>query len=299
MNLEHKVILGIAFFFGILLLLGWVFLNEEARMAEFTEQYEARSIEAGAALFETHCAACHGPRGLGSGRAPALNNPRLFNGERLAEMNWAGSLEDYIQNAIAAGRPNSGTYWPEAMPTWAEDLGGPLRPDQVDNLTRFVMNWETTALDEDNPPQIIQDFVLPGAAAGEAELQIMASGEPVGVDFSAADLPPGDPARGEALYVSNELGCASCHTGGVVGPSTEGTLTRVQERLATVPELEGYTAEQYLVESILMPNAYLVPDEGAAVYSSGGISLMQQNYATRIDAQDLADLVAYLMTLTG
>ena len=36
MKMEHKVVLGTAFFFGILLLFGWVALNEDGRMAEFT-----------------------------------------------------------------------------------------------------------------------------------------------------------------------------------------------------------------------------------------------------------------------
>jgi len=72
-------------------------------------------------------------------------------------------------------------------------------------------------------------------------------------------------------------------------------VTRAGERIATVPALAGYTVEQYLIESILVPNAYLVPNEGSKVYSTGGISIMQQNYSDRIDAQDLADLVAYLL----
>ncbi|GAB4568893.1 MAG: hypothetical protein Kow0077_00480 [Anaerolineae bacterium] len=295
MRIETKVILGTAFFFGIILLVGWVALNEEGRMAEFTAQYEARSIERGATIFESNCSACHGRSGQGSGRAPALNNPRLFNGERLAEVNWAGGLFDYVENAIAAGRPNSGAYWPEAMPTWGQDYGGPLRSDQVQDVTRFVMNWESSALDEENPPEVVQDFIVPGIRE-EGDLQIMASGQPVGVEVNADELPAGDAARGEALYNSNELGCSSCHLGGVIAPPTEGSYTRAQERVATVPELAGYTPEQYLVESILQPNAYLVPNEQGKVYHTGGISIMQQNYSTRIDAQDLADLVEYLKT---
>jgi mono/diheme cytochrome c family protein len=293
MSIDNKVILGTAFVFGLLLMVGWVALNEDARMTEFTAQYAGRSTERGATLFESNCSACHGRFGQGSGRAPALNNPRLFNGERLAEMNWVGGLSDYIENAIGAGRPNSGAYWPEAMPTWGQEYGGPLRTDQVQDVTRFVMNWESSALDEANPPEVVQDFIVPGIRE-EGDLQILASGEPVGVDVTVADLPVGDPARGEALYTSNELGCSSCHMGGVIAPATEGSYLRVQERVTSTPELAGYTADQYLVESILLPNAFLVPNEQGKVYSVGGISTMQQNYSTRIDAQDLADLVAYL-----
>lgn len=293
MRIDTKVILGTAFFFGLLLMAGWVAFNEEGRMTEFTVQYEARSIERGATLFESNCSSCHGFYGQGSGRAPALNNPTLFNGERLEEMNWPGGLYDYVENAVAAGRPNSGSYWPEAMPTWGQEYGGPLRGDQVQDVTRFVMNWERQALDEDNPPEVVQDFILPGIRE-EGDLSILASGTPVGSAITVEELPQGDPMRGELLYTSNELGCSSCHMGGVIAPPTEGSMTRAQERVATVPELAGYSPEQYLLESILVPNAYLVPNEQGKVYHTGGISTMQQNYSDRIDAQDLADLLAYL-----
>lgn len=295
MKMEQKIVLGTAFFFGLLLLIGWVFINEDGRMAEFTVQYEARAIERGATIFESNCATCHGASGQGSGRAPALLNPKLFNGERLAEMGWAGGLFDYIENAVAAGRPNSGSYWPESMPTWGQEYGGPLRPDQVRDMVRFIMNWEGAALDEENPPAVVQDFILPGIRE-EAGLVIMASGEPVGLDVTFADLPAGDAVRGGELYASIELGCSGCHMGGVVAPNITGTAVRAAQRVADVPELQGYSVEQYLVESILVPNAYLVPNEGNATYSAAGTSIMQQNYSTRIDAQDLADLVAYLGT---
>ena len=297
MKIDQKVILGTVFFLGILLLVGWVAIKEESRISEFETQFTSRSLERGATIFESTCSPCHGRNGQGSGRAPALNNPALFNGDRLGQMKWAGSLQDYIQNAIAAGRPNSSSYWPEAMPTWGQDYGGPLRSDEVLDLTRFVMNWRSTALDEQNPPEVVQDFVLPGIRE-EGNLQIMASGQPAGIEVNFADLPPGDATRGETLYTSNELGCSSCHLGGVIGPDTIGTATRAAERVATVPELAGYTVGQYFVESILQPNAYIVPNQGSSNYSAGGISLMQQNYSDRIDTQDLADLVAYLMTQT-
>ncbi len=295
MKIETRIVLGTAFFLGLLLIVGWVALNEEGRMAEFTVQYEARSLERGATIWESNCSACHGAFGQGSGRAPALNNPRLFNGERLQEMKWAGGLYAYVENAISAGRPASVAYWPEAMPTWGQQYGGPLRTDQIRDVTRFVLNWEASALDEQNPPEVVQDFILPGVRE-EGDLQIMASGQPVGTGLATLELPVGDPVRGERLYNSNELGCSSCHMGGVIAPPTEGTVTRAEQRIATVAALANYTVEQYLIESILVPNAYLVPNEGSKVYATGGISIMQQNYSDRIDAQDLADLVAYLLT---
>jgi mono/diheme cytochrome c family protein len=71
---------GIFSFTGIMILVFWIAINEPARMDEFTERSDGRSVEAGALLFESNCSTCHGTEGLGqAGRAPALNNPFLLN----------------------------------------------------------------------------------------------------------------------------------------------------------------------------------------------------------------------------
>src|ERR1044071_4475311 len=77
-NFQQRVLLGTATFVGTLLLVGWVAINEPARMQVFTDQYHGRSIENGAILFLNNCTTCHGIDAKGSGRAPALNNPMLF-----------------------------------------------------------------------------------------------------------------------------------------------------------------------------------------------------------------------------
>src|SRR5689334_20406177 len=78
-NFQQRVLLGTATFVGTLLLVGWVTINEPARMQVFTDQYHGRSIENGAILFLNNCSTCHGVDGKGqTGVAPALNNPMLF-----------------------------------------------------------------------------------------------------------------------------------------------------------------------------------------------------------------------------
>jgi mono/diheme cytochrome c family protein len=77
-NFQHRLFVGIATFVGMLLLVGWVAVNEPARMEVFTQQYQGRSIEAGAAIFLNNCSLCHGVDGKGTGKGPALNNPMLF-----------------------------------------------------------------------------------------------------------------------------------------------------------------------------------------------------------------------------
>ena len=97
-------------FFSLLLLTGtavvliFVGLNEETRMAISEQHQEAQSIELGAELFEINCRGCHGLRGEGiPGLAPPLNDAHFFT-QRMGEVGWQGGLEDYVIATIASGR---------------------------------------------------------------------------------------------------------------------------------------------------------------------------------------------------
>ena len=117
-------------------------------------------------------------------------------------------------------------------------------------------------------------------------------GSDVDVAMSELETVDGDSFNGQLLYNGlevgldgSELGCAGCHNG-ETAPVIEGTYTRVVEERLTLPEFEDYTPEQYLIESILHPSAYIIP-EFASVQ-------MPANYGGRLDAQQLADLIEYL-----
>jgi cytochrome c2 len=98
--------------------------------------------------------------------------------------------------------------------------------------------------------------------------------------------------RGEELYKSTTIGtasapgCSTCHSleAGVtlVGPSHAGVATRAE---TAVP---GMSAADYLEQSIREPNAVVV--EG---FSPG---VMYANYDRELSDQDIADLVAFLLT---
>ena len=81
------------------------------------------------------------------------------------------------------------------------------------------------------------------------------------------------------------LGCAGCHSGGVIGPALS-DLSYIEEDILTLAQFEGYTLTDYLVEAIYNPNAYV-----SELYAEG---IMPGNYRDQIGLQDLADLVAYL-----
>ena len=254
-------------------------LNEEERMATFELGQRAQAIEVGAELFEINCSGCHGPQGEGvPGLCPPLND-RYFFDQRLEDVKWSGSLDDYIVSTVSTGRLNSTR--PElysgggvpAMPTWSEAYGGPLRDDQIRNIAQFVMNWEPSA------PDRTQSTVP--------------SGPSVGTDITVV-LPEGDPVAGEAL--ANSQGCVGCHISTNTGPawlpteSDPGIGSRAETRLID-PLYTGNASspEGYLLESIVLPNEYIV---------DGFVgNIMPGNYGDSLSAQDSADLLAYMLTL--
>ena len=277
--MKGQIALGLLAFLALIGVLVLVGVGEPNRMAEFTAAYDSRQIETGASLFEQSCRPCHGPQGQGiGGVAPALNAPDLFDGSRLAAVGFSGTLPDYVRGVIAAGRPvpSAGTNYPQRMPTWGAEYGGPLRADQVDALVAYVLNWQDRAL------------------AGSGAATPAPTGPTVGSDITVA-LPAGDASRGKAL-AEGGLGCTGCHVLAAVGPlwPAEGGEPGVGARAETRFQASGYTgnatsAEQYLFESSVLPNAYVV--DGFQP------NIMPQNYAERLSAQDMADLLAYMLSL--
>lgn len=261
--------------------LSYVAITETTRMESFTRAYDSRRIEVGAALFENNCRSCHGPQGEGiPGVAPSINAADLFNGERLASVGFSGTIEDYVEGVIAYGRPvpSAGTSYPQRMPTWGQEYGGPLRQDQIEGLVAFIMNWEDRAL----------------AASGEGTVAI-GEGEAVGVDVTVS-LPDGDAQAGATLAQSAEAGCSACHELAAVGPAwaAEGNQPGIGERAELRIAQDDYngvaeTAIQYLLESIVHTDAFVVEGFGAG--------LMPQDYGQRLTAQQTADLIAYMLSL--
>ena len=104
----------------------------------------------------------------------------------------------------------------------------------------------------------------------------------------------GDPARGSEIFhngVNGAPACAVCHStsqttftrGAIsVAPNLYGLSQRAGSRL------EGVAAQDYLFNSITQPSNFVV---------DGFQNLMYPKYAEELSKQDLADLIAYLMTL--
>lgn len=264
-NIQLQIILGTIFVLlsaAILIVMG---VREPQRLADFEVQQRAEQIEFGASVFITNCTICHGTQAQGIvGRAPSLRSEHFFT-DRLAEIGWQGSLEEYIVSVVTVGRqvstrpelyPGDGI---PAMPTWGEKFGGPLRDDQIRAVAAFIMNFEAYALGLEPTP-------VPVVA-------VVDQTDPV--------------ALGRLVFV--ETGCVACHTvsglsSGTVGPVLDGIASRAAERVG------GMDAEEYLRQSILEPGAHIV---------EGFDDLMPPDIASGLSAEQLDNLVAFLLSLEG
>jgi nitric oxide reductase subunit C len=103
-------------------------------------------------------------------------------------------------------------------------------------------------------------------------------------------LPASDAKNGQALFASQ--GCAACHSlkpeEKIVGPSLAGIGKTAADRIKS-PDYKGKakTGELYIKESILDPSAYIVP---------GFPDAMLKDFGKKLNAQQLADIIAFLQT---
>jgi nitric oxide reductase subunit C len=109
----------------------------------------------------------------------------------------------------------------------------------------------------------------------------------------------GDAAGGAKLY--HTLPCASCHDisrpwpGGDICPNL-GNIATEAARIVRQRDYQGRAkdAAGYIRESIVDPNAYIVP--GPAYRQADGQSVMPKNFAQTLTPAQLDDLVAFLLT---
>lgn len=280
--MQIKIVIGTIAFMLTMIVFGYAALREPARLEEWAAASEARQIEQGAAVYHSNCASCHGENGraeecygpdgelTGCAGLPLARAELLCLTEgtspRMDERNWEGTLESFIGSTVAAGRSVNG------MPTWGAEYGGPLEAYQVENVTKFIVNWRTEAMCSLPTPTPVP---WP-ATVGELANQVTP-----------------DPAAGQQLYEIT-YGCSACHgklddpgsnaVGPWAGDFADVGATRV----------DGYTAADYMYESILLPSAYIAPDCPTGP-CAGPPSGMPANFGTRMSLQDMADVIAYLL----
>ncbi len=187
--MQRNLTAGLIITMAIMVIIVVVWVREPGRIANEAERQKARSIERGAVLFGGYCAGCHGLRGEGvAGLTPPLNVEDLWAGR--ADIQFYGTLHDYLYLTSAAGHTKFG------MPAWADDYGGPLRGDQIEDLVRFIMNWQGPQ------PEGVRPEATPTPEGAPAEEVVAPPRE-------------ADPVNGAALFAN---WCAACH-----GPGGDGT----------------------------------------------------------------------------
>ena len=78
----------------------------------------------GAVVFQTNCIACHGEKAQGGFGWPLAKN-------------WPGNQpEVFISQVVSAGI--NGTI----MPGWAQEAGGPLTPEEIEDVTAYILTLE-------------------------------------------------------------------------------------------------------------------------------------------------------------
>lgn len=324
--MQVKIIIGTIAFMLTMILLGFYSLLEPARLQNFTDARNGRQIEAGAELYKSNCATCHGLDGKGTNSTECYNaegDPigcvgRPLNSygllcvadgaakpQRLEDWQWAGTTEGFIHQTVAAGRSGG------VMAAWGQEYGGPLQENEVTNVVKYVANFaneELCSIPLFAFPWTENLAELSSVTAEEVEPTILE-----GQIFDLAQLPvslEGDPATGKTLY-EETYACNSCHglpedssTAGGSGPWHGDYAERVGDRIGEANADGTYTyesIEDYSYRSILYPGEYLVGLNGQNSQAESTDNYANAMIAYSNDAtmnaspEDIVHLIAYLL----
>ena len=227
---------------------------------------DARVIAGKHVWHRQNCTNCHTLLGEGAYYAPDLTEIVAQRGK--------GYLSAFLADPSAFySEERDGRL----MPT----LG--LSPQEIDDVLEFLA-WVDGIDTNGWPPR-------PILVTGEAPRA------PPGAEPHVDAPLPGD--RGRALF-HGAGACAGCHAVApgvhLVGPSLAGIAGTAATRVAD-PSYHGdaKAADDYLRESILDPSRFVAP--GGNFATPEGRSFMPEHYAKTLDAGQVDDLIAYLVTL--
>ena len=215
-----------------------------------------------------NCINCHTLLGEGAYYAPDLT--------QITAQRGAAYLREFLKDPTK--------FYSEArdgrlMPTLN------LSDREIDDVIAFLA-WVSRIDTQGWPPRpiLVRGSAVPGAVLGAAPVQAV-SQDPVEL--------------GRALFSATPPGCAACHSLApginIVGPTLAGISTTAAARVAA-SEYRGRArdAAGYVRESIVEPNAHVLV---GPTYAAGGRSLMPSDYAQTLKAEQIDQIVAYLLTL--
>ncbi len=208
--MTRNILLATLFTLGSAVALVVIFLTEKTvHLPEASAATQATQIERGARDYEQYCSPCHGLAGQGNANqfgAPRLNNivqrytTKNTSGQVPFEAQYGikekyGTMRNYIEATLISGIRGT------PMPAWGQQAGGPLRMDQIENITAYVLSWNG------QPPQ----------SAVEVAETVAAQNQPT-ADPNATPL-----GKGQAVFAAKA--CVGCHNPNdkkLVGPGLGG-----------------------------------------------------------------------------
>ena len=213
-----------------------------------------------------NCINCHTLLGEGAYYAPDLTKIAQHRGEAYLRQFLRDPSKYYSEERHGRLMPNP-----------------KLSDDQISAVIAFL-TWISNIDNQNWPPRpILVTAASPQGIVLGTPAPVAASADPV--------------ALGEAVFKRSPPACFGCHAlqQGVtlVGPSLAGLVTRTNALLGS-PDYKGAakTPEEYIRESIVNPNGYLVPGQ---TFSVGGQSIMPP-LASVLKPEEIDQLVAYLAT---
>jgi mono/diheme cytochrome c family protein len=146
-KLDRTLWLGLLTLGVIAVALPLYWLAEPGRQDDRVEGWNETFVSRGEELYNVgaNCAACHGPEGTGGAATQTLTSD---TGEFIAQVSWqAPALDtvlyrysrDEVREILVYGRAFS------PMPAWGEAGGGPLTPQQIDNIIDYLQSIQLPA----------------------------------------------------------------------------------------------------------------------------------------------------------
>jgi nitric oxide reductase subunit C len=262
------------FFFGGTLLFTLIFIgmtiDSHRQFGALTheDQITPAVVEGKHVWHQKNCINCHTLLGEGAYYAPDLTHIAAQRGEAYLTEFLKDPSKFYSEEKDRRIMPNM-----------------KLNDQQISDVIAFL-SWVDKINNQGWPPRpiLVSGATIPGSNVGAPPPE-PASNDPV--------------AQGEALFRTSPPGCFACHSTvegvNLAGPTLSGIATDA-ETLISSPDYKGSAtdATSYLRESITDPDAYLVPGQ---TYSANGSSFMPHNFSQTLTAEQIDQIVAYLMTL--
>jgi len=240
--------------------------------------------------------------------------PRLTNAAAIDDRVVAGKHVWHRENCSNCHTLlGEGAYYAPDLTKIAQQRGAPYLRQFLKDPSRFyseqrdgrlMPTLNLTDLDIDHVIAFL-DWVGRIDTQGWPPRPILVRGSAVPGMSAVLGLPAPRPASqdpvevGRALYSDTPPGCAACHSispgVNIVGPSLAGIAATAATRIKS-PDYHGKAKdpESYIRESILEPNAYVLT---GPTFSSGGRSLMPDDYARTLKPEQVDTIVAYLLSL--